>query len=95
MLVPPSGLSRLAWLPRAPGGLCDVAVRAGVTGLEFTPAWSGVVWTIVAFVDDGLWFFGMVRLAQIVGEVEQARRQSAELAVARERLQAARALVTA
>jgi two-component system sensor histidine kinase DesK len=37
----------------------------------------------------------MVRLAQVVGEVEQARRQSAELAVARERLQAARALQAA
>jgi len=73
----------------------DVAVRAGVTGLEFTPAWSGVVWTIVAFADDGLWFFGMVRLAQVVAEVGQARRQSAELAVARERLQAARALQAA
>jgi two-component system sensor histidine kinase DesK len=73
----------------------DVAVRAAVTGLEFTPAWAGVLWAIVVFVDDGLWFFGVVRLAQIVGEVEQARRQSADLAVARERLQAARALQAA
>ena len=45
-------------------------------------------------VDDALVFFGMVRLAQIVGEVEEARARR-RLAVARERLQAARSLQTA
>jgi two-component system sensor histidine kinase DesK len=46
-------------------------------------------------VDDAVVFFGMVRLAQIVGEVEQARSQAADLAVGRERLQAAEALQAA
>ena len=86
---------RVSWLVAGLLLTADVAVRATVTGLEFTPAWTGVTWAIVVFVDDGLWFFGLVRLAQIVGEVEQARRQSAELAVARERLEAAGALQAA
>jgi len=50
---------------------------------------------VVAFVDDGLAFFGMVRLAQIVGRVEQARRQAADLAAARERLGASESLQAA
>jgi hypothetical protein len=49
--------------------------RAAVTGLPAAPAWYGVVYAVVYYVDDALMFFGMVRLAQIVGEVEEARRQ--------------------
>jgi two-component system sensor histidine kinase DesK len=53
------------------------------------------VWVIITFLCDVLWFFGMVQLAQIVGEVERARRQAAGLAVAGERLRAAEALQSA
>ena len=75
----------------------DVVLRATVTGLPFASAWpgAGALWAILTFVDDALAFFGMVRLAQIVGDVEKARRQAADLAVARERLQAARSLQSA
>jgi signal transduction histidine kinase len=69
----------------------DVLARAMVTGLPY-PGWFGVVWVVTYYVDDAMVFFGMVRLAQIVGEVENARRQAVGLAVARERLQAARML---
>jgi two-component system, NarL family, sensor histidine kinase DesK len=75
----------------------DVVVRAAVTGLPFASAWpgAGALWAIITFVDDTLAFFGMVRLAQIVGDVGKARRHAADLAVARERLQAARSLQSA
>jgi two-component system sensor histidine kinase DesK len=86
---------RRSWLAAGALLAADVAVRATVTGLEFTPALSGGVWAAVTFVDDGLFLFGMVGLAQIVGEVDQARRRSAELAVTRERLNAAQELQTA
>jgi two-component system, NarL family, sensor histidine kinase DesK len=83
----------VSWL--LAGGLlaAEVTGRAFGTGLPpGTPAWMGVLWVTAYYVDDALVFFGMVRLAQIVGEVEQARRQAAELAVSRERLQAAGSL---
>jgi sugar phosphate isomerase/epimerase len=50
---------------------------------------------VVTFADDALMFFGMVRLAQIVDEVAEARTRAVELAVARERLQAPRSLQSA
>jgi two-component system, NarL family, sensor histidine kinase DesK len=84
---------RVSWL--VAGGLlaAEVMARAFGTGLPSgVPAWMGVLWVITYYVDDALVFFGMVRLAQIVAEVEQARFQAAGLAVSRERLQAAGSL---
>jgi two-component system sensor histidine kinase DesK len=89
---------RVPWLIAGLLLAADVMVRAAVTGLPLapvSPAWLGGMWAVVAFVDDGLYFFGMVRLAQIVGEVEQARRQAVGLAAAGERLAAARSLQAA
>jgi two-component system, NarL family, sensor histidine kinase DesK len=86
---------RLSW-PLA--GLllaADVGVRAGLVGLPWAPAWSGALWVVVVFVDDGLVFFGLVRLSDLVAELQSARGQFAELAVARERLQAAEDLQAA
>src|SRR5260370_20211297 len=82
---------RLSWL--LAGGLlaADVVLRATVTGLP-APGWFGVLWVVVFYVDDAMVFFGMVRLAQVIGEVEETRSKAAGLAVARERLHAARAL---
>ncbi len=84
---------RVSWL--LAGGLlaAEVTGRAFGTGLPSgVPTWMGVLWVTTYYVDDALVFFGMVRLAQIVAEVEQARFQAAELAVSRERLQAAGSL---
>jgi len=81
---------RVSWL--LAGGLlaAEVTGRAFGTGLPpGVPAWMGVLWVITYYVDDGLVFFGIVRLAEIVVEVGQARFQAAGLAVSRERLQAA------
>ncbi len=50
---------------------------------------------VVVFVDDGLVFFGLVRLSDLVTELQSARGRFAELAVARERLQAAEDLQAA
>jgi hypothetical protein len=63
-----------------------------VTGLPPTPAWFGALYVVSYHVDDALTFFGMVRLAQIVGEAEGTRHQAADMAVARERMLAAGAL---
>ena len=75
------------------GGLlaADVTLRATVTGLP-AAGWFGLIWVLTFYVDDALLFFGLARLAQIVGEAVDARRQAADFAVARERLQAAEAL---
>jgi two-component system sensor histidine kinase DesK len=83
---------RAAWL--LAGGLlaAEVTGRAAGTGLPLPQTWMGILWVVTYYVDDALVFFGMVRLAQLVGEVEQARSQAAHLAVARERLRAARSL---
>jgi two-component system sensor histidine kinase DesK len=86
---------RAAWL--LAGGLlaAEVAIRSGVTGLPVRPAWFAVFYVVAYYVDDGLAFFGMIRLAQIVDEVEDARSRAAALAVADERLLAARSLHSA
>jgi two-component system, NarL family, sensor histidine kinase DesK len=86
---------RMSWL--LAGGLlaADVVVRATVTGLPYAPTWFGVVTVVTYYTDDALILFGMVRLAQIVGDVEAARSRAAQLAAARERLEAARSLQAA
>ena len=86
---------RMSWLLAAGLLAADVVVRATVTGLLYEPAWFGVVTDVVYYADDALLLFGMVRLAQIVGNVEEARSQAAQLAAARERLEAAEALQAA
>jgi len=86
---------RASW-PLAAGLLAaEVAVRASLSELPLMPAWLGVLATVAVYVDDALVFFGMVRMAQIVSEVEQARMQAADLAVAGERLRAAEELQAA
>ena len=86
---------RVSWL--LAGGLlaAEVTGRAFGTGLPLPQAWMGILWTVTYYVDDALVLFGMVRLAQIVAEVGQARGQAADLAVARERLRAAGSLQAA
>lgn len=83
------------WL--AAGGLlaADVAVRADVTGLPWAPAWSGALWTVLTFVDDTAVLFGMVRLAQHIGSLQDAQDLQAELAAATERVRAAEVLRSA
>jgi two-component system sensor histidine kinase DesK len=86
---------RKSWL--LAGGLlaADVIVRATVTGLPYAPAWYSVVPVVTYYVDDALVLFGLVRLAQIVGTVEEARSEAAQLAAARERLDAGQSLQAA
>lgn len=86
---------RVAWPAAGVLLAADLVVRAAVTGLPWAPAWSGAVWVTITFAVDALWLFGIVRLAQIVGQVDEASRQAANLAVAGERLQAAEALQAA
>ncbi len=86
---------RLSWPLAGLVLVADVAVRAGLVGLPWAPAWSGALWVVVVFVDDGLVFFGLVRLSDLVMELQSARGRFAELAVARERLQAAEDLQAA
>lgn len=83
---------RLSWL--LAGGLlaAEVAVRAAVTGLPLPTEWFGVLYVTTYYVDDGLALFGFIRLAQIVGDVQEARAQAADLVVVQERLQAAERL---
>ena len=86
---------RVSW-PLA-GLLCaaELAVRAAIHGFPWTPAWSAALWVVIVFVDDCLIFFGMVRLADLVEQLQSARGQAAELAVAGERLRAAEELQAA
>jgi two-component system sensor histidine kinase DesK len=84
----------LSWLTAAGLLVAEVVARTVVTGLPykefgFPQAWAAAAWLVIAWVDDGLVFFGMVRLAQIVGEVREARGLSEQLAVAGERVEAA------
>jgi two-component system sensor histidine kinase DesK len=85
----------VSWL--LAGGLltAEVLVRVTLTGLPAAPAWLGVVYVAGYYLGDALGLFGLVRLGQIVEEVQQARGQAAFLAVAGERLQAARSLQAA
>ena len=87
---------RVSWWLAGALLAAEVTVRAAGTGLPpGEPVWMDVLWVITYYVDDALVCFGMIRLAQLVAEVEQARRQAADLAVARERLQAAGSLQAA
>jgi len=86
---------RLSWPLAGLLLVADVAIRAGLVGLPWAPAWSGALWVVVVFVDDGLVFFGLVRLSGLVAELQSARGRFAELAVVRERLQTAEDLQTA
>ncbi len=86
---------RVSWL--LAGGLlaAEVLVRVTVTGLPVAPAWFGVVYVVTYYLGNALGFFGLVRLGQIVGALQEARGQAAELAVTSERLEAARSLQAA
>src|SRR4029077_9894414 len=72
---------RVSW-PRA-GLLCvaELAVRAAIHGWPWTPAWSAALWVAIVFVDDCLAFFGMVRLADLVEQLQSARGRAAGPAV--------------
>jgi two-component system, NarL family, sensor histidine kinase DesK len=88
----------VSWLAAVALLAADVGVRAGIVGLPAgvaPPAWAGALWAAVAFTDLGLAFFGMIRLAQLVGELQEAQDRRAELAVAEERLKAAEDLQSA
>jgi two-component system, NarL family, sensor histidine kinase DesK len=80
---------RLSWPLAGLLLVAEVALRAGVVGLPYRPAHSAAMWVVIVFVDDCLIYFGLVKLADLVAELQSARGQHAELAVARERLQAA------
>lgn len=86
---------RVSWLLAGLLLAAEVVVRAAVTGLPYAPTWFGGLTVVTFYVDDALVLFGLVRLAQILDEVAEARRRAAGVAVARERLQAARSLQAA
>ena len=80
----------VSWLAAGSLLAADVAVRAGIVGLPVgaAPGWPGALWAAVTFTDLALAFFGLIRLAQLVGELQEAQDQHAGLAVAAERLTA-------
>jgi signal transduction histidine kinase len=84
----------LSWLLAGMLLAAELVVRAALTGWPAAPAWFGTIYVVIYYVDDAAAFFGLVRLVQIVGEVEQVRA-AAGLAVAAERLQVARELQAA
>ena len=86
---------RKSWLLAAGCLATEVTVRVAVTGLPVKPAWFGLLYVVAYYADDALLPFGMLRLTQILGEVEDAQRQAADLAVAQERLRAAQSLQVA
>jgi len=63
----------VSWLLAGALLAADVALRAGVVGLPWAPAWSGALWAVITFVDDAAMFAGMIRLGQLVGEMQEAR----------------------
>ena len=84
-----------SWLAAACLLVGDVALRAAVTGLPWEPAWSGALWATVAFVDDAIVVFGIIRLTQLIEDLQRARGQAAELGAAAERLRAGAAIDSA
>jgi two-component system sensor histidine kinase DesK len=86
---------RVSWLVAGVLLAADVTARVSAVGVPLAPAWYGASWAAVVFADDAIFCFGIVRLAQVVGEVQDARNQAARLAAGRERLQAAEALQSA
>jgi two-component system, NarL family, sensor histidine kinase DesK len=87
----------ISWLIAGALLAADITVRAGVVGLPqgIAAGWPGALWAAVAFTDLGLAFFGVIRLAQLVGELQEAQDEHTGLAVAAERLQATRELQSA
>ena len=73
----------------------DIALRAAVTGLPFEPAWSGALWATIAFVDDTIIVFGIIRIVQLIGTLHEAGGRAGEIAAAAERLSAAESLDSA
>jgi two-component system sensor histidine kinase DesK len=68
---------RKSWLLAAGCLAAEVVVRAAVTGLPVQPAWFAVLYVVAYYADDALLPFGMLRLTQILGDVEDAQRQAA------------------
>ena len=63
----------LAWAIAAGLLAAEGFVRVTLVGLPFAPPWLGAVLVVTFYVDDALIFFGLVRLSQIVADVEEAR----------------------
>src|SRR5260370_1356300 len=85
----------VSWLVFGALTAAEVAVRAGLVGLPVDAGASGVVWILVADVDDALLLFGLARLADMVAQVNATQGELADLAVSRERLRAAAVLRSA
>jgi two-component system, NarL family, sensor histidine kinase DesK len=84
-----------SWLLAGALLAAELAARATLPAPPPSPAWYNVVVAAAYYIDDALVIFALVRLAQIVDEVADAQGTAASLAVATERLEAARSLRTA
>ena len=71
-----------SWLAAACLLVGDVALRAAVTGLPWEPSWSGALWATLTFLDDAIIVFGIIRLTQLIEDLQRARGQAAELGAA-------------
>jgi two-component system sensor histidine kinase DesK len=61
----------------------------------YLPAINGGIWVLIAAADGALGLFGLVRLAQVTGELAATQDELAKAAVLRERLTAGEHLVSA
>ncbi|MEV4313571.1 histidine kinase [Actinocrispum sp. NPDC049592] len=66
-----------------------------VVGVPYLPQVNSGIWVLVAAADGALGLFGLIRLAQVVGELRGAQHDLATAAVLRERLAVGERLVGA
>lgn len=94
VLVPGRRAWALAGLLLAADVALSTAIANGPMG-SLGPRWYVAVNALAYYVDDCMMFFGPLRLAQIVENIEDARDRLTDLAVSGERLQVARSLQAA
>jgi two-component system, NarL family, sensor histidine kinase DesK len=85
----------LSWLLLGAVIAVEGVLRIGVYGVHPDTGVSAYTWVFVVPIDMALPLFGLVRLSDLVADLHAARTELAELAVTRERLQAAARLRTA
>jgi len=84
-----------SWLVFGALLLVEEVLRVGVVGLPSGPALYWACWLAIAFADNGLALFGLVRLTELMRRVDTTRDEIATEAVVRQRLLVAERLRSA